>query len=116
MSYRRGEVVLVLFPNSDLTTAKRRPALIVQADNLATGIGQTVLALITSNMARAGHPSRILVPLGSPAAAQAGFRTDSVIMTDDLVTVSDTLILRTIGTFPDMHAIDAALKHTLALA
>ena len=27
---RRGEVVLVLFPNSDLRTAKRRPALVNQ--------------------------------------------------------------------------------------
>ncbi|MFB2894590.1 type II toxin-antitoxin system PemK/MazF family toxin [Aerosakkonemataceae cyanobacterium BLCC-F50] len=34
MSYNRGDVVLVLFPNSDLRTAKRRPALVVQADNL----------------------------------------------------------------------------------
>ncbi|MEZ4731659.1 MAG: hypothetical protein R3E79_31455 [Caldilineaceae bacterium] len=31
-TYQRGDVILVLFPNSDLRTAKRRPALIVQAD------------------------------------------------------------------------------------
>ncbi|MEG5089307.1 hypothetical protein QUB21_24075 [Microcoleus sp. AT9b-C4] len=31
MPYSRGDVVLVLFPSSDLRTAKRRPALIVQA-------------------------------------------------------------------------------------
>jgi mRNA interferase MazF len=30
---RRGDVVLVLFPNSDLKTAKRRPALMLQRDN-----------------------------------------------------------------------------------
>lgn len=36
MTYNRGDVVLVLFPNSDLRTAKRRPALVVQADNLGT--------------------------------------------------------------------------------
>jgi len=32
--YKKGKVVLVLFPNSDLITAKRRPALVVQADTL----------------------------------------------------------------------------------
>jgi len=32
--YKRGDVILVLFPHSDLRTAKLRPALIVQADNL----------------------------------------------------------------------------------
>ncbi|GEM_PF-3517196 len=31
--FKRGDVVLVLFPNSSLTTAKTRPALIVQTTN-----------------------------------------------------------------------------------
>ena len=35
---RRGDVVLVLFPNSDLRTAKRRPALVVQRNNLDNGL------------------------------------------------------------------------------
>lgn len=33
MRCKRGDVVLVLFPDSNLRTAKRRPALIVQADD-----------------------------------------------------------------------------------
>lgn len=37
MPYKRGEVVLVLFPDSNLRTAKRLPALVVQADNQALG-------------------------------------------------------------------------------
>ena len=44
MSFRRGDVVVVLFPDSNLRTAKGRPALIVQADNLGTGIQQTIVA------------------------------------------------------------------------
>ena len=39
---RRGEVVLVLFPNSDLRTAKRRPALVIQRNNLDSGLAQTI--------------------------------------------------------------------------
>ena len=35
--YKKGTVVMVLFPNSDLATAKRRPALVVQADEHRTG-------------------------------------------------------------------------------
>jgi mRNA interferase MazF len=46
LSYRRGDVVLVLFPNSDLRTAKLRPALIVQADELQTGLPQLIVAMI----------------------------------------------------------------------
>ena len=66
MPYKRGDVVLVLFPDSNLRTAKRRPALVVQANNLGTGLPQTIIAMITSNMARAGHPSRVTLLLNSP--------------------------------------------------
>jgi mRNA interferase MazF len=31
---RRGDVILVYYPNSDLATYKKRPALIVQADDI----------------------------------------------------------------------------------
>jgi mRNA interferase MazF len=46
MPYRRGDVVLVLFPDSKMSTATRRPVLVVQADNLGTGLAQTVVAMI----------------------------------------------------------------------
>ena len=72
MKLRRGDVVLVLFPNSDLQTAKRRPAL--------------------------------------------GLRLDSVVMTDNLATVLETELDSKLGSLPEMSAVDAALKHTLALA
>jgi mRNA interferase MazF len=46
---RRGEVVLVLFPNSDLRTAKRRPALVLQRDDLDTRVrvGTVVVPALT---------------------------------------------------------------------
>lgn len=115
MPYNRGDVVLVLFPNSDLRTAKRRPALIVQANNLGTGLDQTIVAMITSNLARSGHPSRVFVSLATPEGQQTGLLADSVIMTDNLVTLLEIEIDRKIGICSDMVAIDAALKHTLAI-
>ena len=57
MRYSRGDVVLVLFPDSNLQTAKKRPALIVQADSLNSGLNQTVVVMISSNMARADIPA-----------------------------------------------------------
>jgi mRNA interferase MazF len=61
MPYSRGDVVLVLYPDSNLRTAKRRPALVVQADNLQTGLPQLILAMISSNLTRPGHASRVAV-------------------------------------------------------
>jgi mRNA interferase MazF len=110
----RGDVALVLFPNSNLSSAKTRPALIVQADSLATGLPQIIVAMITSQMLRAGHPSRVTVLLNSPEGQQSGLLTDSVVMTDNLATIFIPAVYRVIGSLP-MAEIDEALKHTLGL-
>ncbi|NCO34118.1 MAG: transcriptional regulator [Armatimonadetes bacterium CG2_30_59_28] len=115
MSFSRGDVVLVLFPDSNLLTAKRRPALVVQADGLETGIPQIILAMISSNPARKGHPSRATVSLDTPEGERSGLRIDSVIMTDNLATVLEREIDKSIGRWTDWSALDAALRHTLGL-
>ncbi|WP_310425740.1 type II toxin-antitoxin system PemK/MazF family toxin [Chamaesiphon sp. VAR_48_metabat_135_sub] len=96
-SYKQGDVVLVLFPNSDLTTAKTRPAVVVQADNLQIGLPQIVVAMITSQMSRSQHPSRLTILIGTPEGQQSGLISDSVIMTDNLATVTLSAISRVIG-------------------
>jgi mRNA interferase MazF len=115
MPFRRGDVVLVLFPDSNRRTAKRRPALVVQSDELETGLPQTIVAMITSNLSRAGMPCRITVEQHSQLGQAMGLRTDSVIMTDNLATVLETEIDGRIGTCRDMAPVDAALRHTLGL-
>src|ERR1700751_903776 len=106
MPFKRGEVVLVLFPDSNLRTAKRRPALVVQANHLATGLAQTIVAMSTSNMVRGGHPSRVTLLKGSPEGRQAGILMDSVVMTDNLATIRETEIDRAIGSLTDMAEVD----------
>jgi mRNA interferase MazF len=115
MSYSRGDIVLVLFPNSDLKTAKRRPTLVVQSTNLNTGLPQVIVAMISSNMGRVGHPSRVAIRLNSSEATQSGLLTDSVIMTDNLATVLESEIDRKLGFWTNMAAVDAALCHTLGI-
>ena len=112
--YKRGDVVLVLFPDSNLRTARLRPALVVQADNLQTGLPQLIVAMITSRMFRANHPSLVTVLRSTPEGQQSGLLTDSVVMTDNLATVAESEIDRVIGMLP-MANIDTALPHTLNL-
>ena len=63
---RRGDVVLVLFPHSNLRTASPRPVLVVQDDNLETGLPQVIVAMITGRLSRANPPSRVAVMRASP--------------------------------------------------
>ena len=115
MNCRRGDVVLVLFPDSNLRTSKRRPALVVQADQLDAGLPQTIVAMITSNMVRAGRASRVVVRVESENAKGSGLLMDSVIMTDNLATIQYAEIDRVIGAFSELRELDAALRTTLAL-
>lgn len=73
MTFRRGDIVLVLFPDSNLRTAKRRPAIVVQADQLDTGLSQTIVAMITSNLASGGLPSRITIRIAGKGSEASGF-------------------------------------------
>src|SRR5206468_3406889 len=113
-SFRRGDVVLVRFPNADLRTYRLRPGLVVQADGLPTGLPQSIIALITSNLSRTG-PTRVSVLQHTPAGRQMGLRTDSVVVTDNLQTVVEREIDRAIGSCPVMRQVDTALRITLAL-
>ncbi len=113
-SHKRGEVLLVLFPNSDLRTSKVRPALVVQANNLNTELPQLLVAMISSKTMRASHASRVLVSLDAFEGKQSGLLVDSVVMTDNLATLAFHAIWRVIGSLP-MTNVDAALRHTLGL-
>jgi mRNA interferase MazF len=115
MTCKRGDVVLVPFPDSNLKTVKRRPVLVVQADGLNTGLPQVILAMISSNPARKGHACRVEVSVATPEGQQTGLTQDSVIMTDNLATVLEKRIERILGCWTDMAAVDAALRHTLSL-
>lgn len=115
MKTRRGDVVLVLFPNSDLRTAKRRPALVLQRDELNNGLSQTIVAMISSNLVRRGHPSRVFFARDSKEGKTAGLRLDSVVMTDNIATILETEMDSILGHLSDMNAVSAALKYTLAL-
>ncbi len=70
--------------------------------------------MITSQMVRANHPSRVTVTLASAEGKQSGLLTDSVVMTDNLATVILSAVYRVLGSLPTA-SVDAALRHTLGL-
>jgi mRNA interferase MazF len=76
--YSRGDVVLVLFPHSDLVTAKPRPALVVQADDLQTDLPLVIVVMIAGRMFRANHPSRVTISLSRDFGKNSGLLSDSL--------------------------------------
>ena len=114
MMYRRGDVVLSLFPNSDMTSYKKCPVLIVQSDDVERGGDQKVVALITSNLKRTGV-TRVPIDCDSDLGRSMGLMMDSVVMTDNLATIKEQAFVKKIGHCSDMSAIDEALGNTFGL-
>ncbi|MDQ3634904.1 MAG: type II toxin-antitoxin system PemK/MazF family toxin [Acidobacteriota bacterium] len=114
-NYKRGDVILALFPDSNLRTAKKRPVLIVQADNIQTNLPQLIVAMITSNLSREGHPSRVLIEFSTTEGKQSGLLSDSIIATDNLATLHEKFIDKKIGSLSDFESIEKALANTFGL-
>jgi mRNA interferase MazF len=75
---------------------------VIQRDDLNNGLPQIIVAMISSNLARRGHPSRIFVSRDSAAGKTAGLRLDSVIMADNLATLLETEMDSILAHLPDM--------------
>lgn len=115
MSYKQGDVVTVWFPDSNLLTVKKRPGIVLQKDHLNTNLDQIIIGMVTSNLARRGHASRIFVDITTALGRATGLTSNSVIMTDNIATVLSSEIHRKLGSFSDLNALKAAIHFTFGL-
>jgi len=98
-----------------LKSFSHRPALVIQSDLIDTGLAQWIVALITSNLQRAG-PTRVFVAKDSSAGKQMGILLDSMVVLDNLATINASALHRSIGRLGDMDEVDTAIRLTLGLS
>lgn len=118
MPFNRGEVVLARFPFTDASGAKRRPALVVQCDRNNHRLHDVILALITSNTARAQtEPTQLLIEVATTAGQRSGLLHDSAIKCEHLMTIHEQWIERVIGQLSTetMQQVDQCLRAALEL-
>ena len=96
MSLQRGDVILIQFPFTDLTSFKVRPALVLSSDQYNSQGEDVIVCLITSNLSRKGVPW-IPVTSDHPDYARAGFKTASAIIPDKIHALHRILIKRKLG-------------------
>ena len=119
MKLQRGDVVALDFPYSDGTGGKIRPAVVVQADEWNAKLDDTILAMVTgSRHRRVNSPTQLFVAANSTDGQQAGFRMDSVIQCENLVTRDQSLVLRIMGRLPDelVTRLNDCLRASLGLS
>ncbi len=117
MSVVRGDVVLLRAPFASGGGAKTRPMLVVQNDTNNARMANTILAFITTNTSRAAEPTQVLIDIRTADGQLSGLKQTSVVTCENILTVVQSDILRTIGHLPNvfMQNVDAALKVSLAL-
>ncbi len=117
MTIHRGEVVLLTFPFTDGSGSKIRPALVVQTDRNNERLRNTVVAMITSTTRTAGEPTQLLIAIETEEGRQSGLLHTSVVKCENLFTIEQRLILRSIGTLSPaaLMGVDACLRAALGL-
>ncbi|HUI39880.1 MAG TPA: type II toxin-antitoxin system PemK/MazF family toxin [Methanothrix sp.] len=112
----KGDIVLVPFPNSDLTTWKRRPALVIYEDPVEN---ETTIAYISTRTPIIPSICDVLVTRGTPSFDETGLKYNSVIKLNKLATIKTHFIAGLLGTADDAllsevnKTLDACLKFAL---
>lgn len=110
MAYRRGDVVLVPFPFTNLPTSSVRPAIVVNGEGFEDETGDVILAMVTSRV-RDGRTDLALSDW-----AEAGLLRASWVRAR-LATIDRKLILFSPGTLSpkDVQAVNLSLRLALEL-
>ena len=88
--YRQGEIVLVSFPFTDLTSTKRRPAVVVSPDDFNVHNEDLVLVAVTSQAAR--DEASVLVGRGD--VMDGALPKESVVRLAKIFTLHSTLVVK----------------------
>jgi mRNA interferase MazF len=114
---KRGDIILALFPHGSGMPAKRRPALVVQADFYNQRISNVLLASITSNLTRRGDPAHYFVDISTPDGKQSGLNQSSLVSCLNIAVVPAAIVGPVIGQLGPLALlkIDDCLKAALGI-
>jgi mRNA interferase MazF len=94
---KRGSVVLIRYPFTDLTGAKVRPALVLTPDYFLPRLDDVLCLFISSAMPAELLPTDFVLELEHPAFPQTGLKQRSVFRMHKLALLHKTLVLRVLG-------------------
>lgn len=94
-SFDAGDIVLVAFPFTDLSSKKQRPAVVVSPSRFNEVGEDIVLAAMTSRIPRSLPPGTVLVSRAD--LAEGSLPKDSVVKLTKLFTMHEALVRKRIG-------------------
>ncbi|MDD4909827.1 MAG: type II toxin-antitoxin system PemK/MazF family toxin [Candidatus Omnitrophica bacterium] len=113
---RRGDIVLIKFPFSDLSSSKVRPALVISSNSYTQKGRDAIFMLISSNNNNP-QDTDLFFDVIDPDFTLSGLKKASWIKTDKIVILSKALAIRRLGKLGSgiMAKINAMLSDVLGL-
>ncbi|MBI1882993.1 MAG: type II toxin-antitoxin system PemK/MazF family toxin [Chlamydiae bacterium] len=96
MNLSQGDIVLTVFPYTDLTSQKVRPAVVLSTTSYNLQEKDVILCLVTSNIRREGS-FLIRIDTSHPDYHPSGFKKPSAIIVDKIHSLHHSLIKRKLG-------------------
>jgi mRNA interferase MazF len=91
--YRQGDIVLIPFPYSDLSTTKQRPVLVLSNTNYNKVQSDLVVAAITSNL----NDKTYTIQITADDLDEGQLRAISVVRADKIYTFSNQIVIKKFG-------------------
>ena len=94
---KRGSVVLIRYPFTDLTSTKVRPALVLTPDHLLSRLEDVLCLFISSAMPEELLPTDFVLEPGHVSFLKTGLKRRSVLRMHKLALLHKALVLRVLG-------------------
>jgi len=114
---KRGSVVLIRYPFTDLTGAKVRPALVLTPDHLLPRLDDVLCLFISSALPEDLLPTDYVLEHEHSSFLHTGLKHRSVLRTHKLALLHKALVLRMLGEGDQvlMHEVNQRLRLALGL-
>lgn len=94
---RRGSIVLVKYPFTDLSAYKLRPALILTPASLLPKLDEAIFLFISSVIPDVVLPSDYILTTDHQSFHATGLKRSSVFRAHKIITLHKTMVARTLG-------------------
>lgn len=97
MNLQRGDVILARFPHASGGRGKKRPVVVVQADDYNQRLRHAVVAQVTTNLTDQNDPACLFVDVSSAHGSLTGLTQDCLVSAYMLTLMSEDRLTNVIG-------------------
>ncbi len=117
MNLQRGDVLKARFPHASGGRGKKRPVVVVQANQYNQRLHHAVVVQVTTNLDEKDDPACLFVEAATPEGKEAGLDRDCLICCTLLSSMTEDRLKEKVGKLSEelLSELDQCLKAALAI-